>query len=619
MTALAESWAPPTSWPELSGTVGLDLETTELDLDTWGPGWCLPRSDAGRIIGFSVAWGAGQGYWPIGHSEGNVPSHAALGWLRDQLKKPDLTVVCHNAMYERGWLARHGIKIAGTVHDTQAAASLLNEYRRGRYNLDDTSWDYLQQRKDETALLAWGKAQKYRTRDIIMRHLAEAPAHVVGPYGQQDAVLCLNLWEHFKPLLSHQELWDIYNLELELQPVLLAMRARGVRVDSSRAEQVYADLGKLIAGLQQELTQLVGKSVAVWNAEDIAEVFDAKHLEYPMTPKTNKPSFRAQWLEAHPDPVAAQILQIRQLEKLQRVFIKGYVLEHQVNGRIYPEFNPLVSDDGGAITGRFSSSAPNLQNLPARDEMAAELIRSLMLPEEGQQWAALDYSQQEPRMMVHFGKVMGAKGVDDIIKEYHTNRDLDIYGFLPKYTSQPRKVNKIIFLGRAYGKGGGSICRDLGLPYTTYEKNGQTYMKAGPEGLALLDAFNNAVPFLQALDEECKRRARRRGWIRTILGRMCRFQQPGRPETLHWSRDYKALNKLIQGSSADQTKRAMILLHKEGHCILATVHDENGLSVADRGEAERCAEIMENCIPLHVPSKVDIALGDSWGACMKEG
>lgn len=247
-------------------------------------------------------------------------------------------------------------------------------------------------------------------------------------------------------------------------------------------------------------------------------------------------------------------------------------------------------------------------------------------------WAAKDYSQQEPRMTVHFAEICGCPMAFEAAERYRTDPNCDNHTMMAqliagqgpdwKPPKKDRSEAKIIFLGLAYGMGGAKLARSLGLPteWKYIERLNKRIEVAGPEAQLLFDRFHEKVPFVKALGMLCQKRVREVGFIRTILGRKCRF--PEKP--LDQRRDandkydwlHKALNRLIQGSSADQTKKAVVEIDKAGFFIQLQVHDEIDSSVKTEAEAEAMADIMRTCVPLRVPSKVDVELGDSWGGSM---
>jgi DNA polymerase I-like protein with 3'-5' exonuclease and polymerase domains len=296
------------------------------------------------------------------------------------------------------------------------------------------------------------------------------------------------------------------------------------------------------------------------------------------------------------------------LNKTRTTFLQSYVLDNQVGGRIHAQFNPLRDDDGGTVSGRFSSSDPNLQNLPARNEGVGPLVRGLFLPEEGQLWAACDYSQQEPRLTVHYAALAKCSGAEAAVAAYQNDPTTDYHQLVAELTGLPRGQAKSLNLGMIYGMGGARLCHTLGLPTVMKTlRSGKTLEVPGEEGDTIIKQYHAKLPFVRELQEAVRRRAENTGYIRTLLGRRCRFGE---------GKDYahKALNRLIQGSAADQSKAAMLNLW-EGHGIapLVVVHDELGCSVESEEQGSLVARTMEEATPLRVPSRADVGYGASWG------
>ena len=314
------------------------------------------------------------------------------------------------------------------------------------------------------------------------------------------------------------------------------------------------------------------------------------------------------------------------------------------NGRIHAEFHPLRSDDGGTVSGRFSSSNPNLQQVPARDPRMNTIIRGLFLPEDGEQWCAADYSQQEPRLTIHYAAERGCTRGQEAADRYNTDPDTDYHNFVASlvfgsvFTKQERNIAKMINLGLAYGMGGAKLCKKLG--FTTVRKvgkNNQEYEVAGPEGQAILDKYHKEVPFIKELSQQYAQHANNHGYLTTMSGRRCRFSawEPlsgGRAlpyadavrvygqNNIKRAFTHAALNRKIQGGSADMVKVSIRNLWRAGICPLVTIHDENGVSVPNKEKAKEVMEIMKTCVKLRVPLKVDGDLGPSWGEAkpMKE-
>jgi DNA polymerase I-like protein with 3'-5' exonuclease and polymerase domains len=358
----------------------------------------------------------------------------------------------------------------------------------------------------------------------------------------------------------------------------------------------------------------------------VQKVFESLNLQYPQT-EAGAPSFTKQYLNAHPHEVCQMIVKLREFDKADSTFIDS-ILRHQHKGRIHTEFHQLRSDDGGTVTGRMSSSSPNLQQIPARDPEIKRLIRGLFIPEDGQMWGSFDYSSQEPRMLVHFAASMPdhmrSPVVDSFVEGYQDD-NFDFHQMVADIAGINRKAAKTCGLGIMYGMGVGKLAAQLDISMD--------------EAKTLMKTFNDRVPFVKQLADVASRRAESQGQIRTVLGRLCRFhlwepttfgyskplpleeakKEYGNINNLKRAFSYKALNKLIQGSAADQTKKAMADCYAEGLIPLLTVHDELCFSVENEAQSARIKEIMETGVPLRIPSKVDDdipalrGLPNNWG------
>ena len=612
-------WSWPVEYPDLTGykTIAVDLETRDPNLMAMGPGW--PRKD-GYIVGIAVAAGDSSWYFPIRHQYGgNMDPKFTIKWFKRQMATPHITKLFHNATYDLGWLMAEGIEVQGPIIDTMIAAPLVDE-NRFSYSLNNLGKDYVGERKNERALRQaaqeWGidpKGEMWRL-----------PAKYVGEYAEQDAALTLRLWDRLRSEIETQDLHHIFNLETSLIPLMVKMRSNGVRVDIDKADQVKQKLTVKCAELTKLIKDKSGVVVNPWAGASVAQVFDALNLSYPMT-KSEKPvpSFTKQYLQAHPHEVAQMIVKLREFDKANNTFIDS-IIRHEHNGRIFTEFHQLRNDGGGTVTGRFSSSNPNLQQIPARDPEIKKMIRGLFLPEEGTKWGSFDYSSQEPRLLVHFAASMPDSMrhpiVDQIVEDYKT-KDVDLHQMVADIAGISRKEAKVVNLGIMYGMGKGKLAAQLGI--------------SEAEAADLLDTHQTKVPFVRQLANKASQRANEAGQIRTLLGRVCRFDK-WEPRTFGFSEalpleeavkkyggigqlkrafTYKALNKLIQGSAADQTKKAMADCFSEGLIPLLTVHDELCFSVEGDDQARRIKDIMENGLSdvLKVPSKVDDEYADDWG------
>tara|TARA_R110000824_G_scaffold106188_4_gene250882 strand:- start:2924 stop:4858 length:1935 start_codon:yes stop_codon:yes gene_type:complete len=605
-------WVPPLEFPDLSEhkQICIDLETQDPHLKERGSGW--PRND-GKVVGIAVATDQDAYYFPIGHqSGGNLDAGVVWKWLKSQMKHPS-DKVFHNAQYDLGWLRKSGVReINGRIIDTLIAAPLIDENRMS-YALNSLGKTYLKERKDEKLLQEAAKQWGINAKSDLWR----LPPQYVGPYAEQDARLTLRLWNHFKTIIIQENLKDIFQLEMELLPCLLDMREKGVPVDLRKAEILKKDLERREGKIIKEIKRQYGVEVEIWAAASVAKAFEAAGLSYERTPKSNQPKFdkASLWEKDHPLP--RMILEARELNKAHTTFIDT-LLQHETKGRIHSEIHQLRSEQGGTVSGRMSYSNPNLQQVPARNKEIGPLIRSLFIPEEDCVWGVFDYSQQEPRLVVHYASVLNYESVAPVLNSYNKD-EVDFHQIVADMANIPRSHAKLINLGLFYGMGKKKLAEQLGLDWNESE--------------TLFNKYHSHVPFVRQLMNYTSQRANEVGSIKTIGGRKCRFnmwepdtkgfhkampfdqanKEYGKHMALKRAFTYKALNRLIQGSAADQTKAAMVLLYKEGIIPHIQVHDELDISVHDQQQADRIVEIMESSISLKVPNKVDAEYGANWG------
>jgi len=609
MFAPESDWTIPEIFPKFADDerIAVDLETYDPLLLTSGPGWATGR---GHIVGVGVATKDWKGYFPIRHEGGgNLDEAVVLRWVKNTLSSPKREVIFHNALYDVGWLRREGVEVKGEILDTMFAAPIVDENRYS-YSLDSLGQTYCGEKKDESLLqdaaLAWGINPKSEMYKLNSKY--------VGPYGEQDAALTLKVYHKLKEELKQQGLESIYSLECKLIPLLIEMRWRGVRVDEEKADKISKDLSLKEQKLLVEIKRKYGEDVNLWANASLQKVFDKNNLPYPRTEK-GMASFQRQWLENHEHDLPKMIVQARKFNKARTTFIEKMISEHSYNGRIHAEAHPLRNDSGGTVSGRFSYSNPNLQQVPARDPEIGNLIRSIFIPEEGCQWGVFDYSQQEPRLTVHYANQLGLIGAEDAVNAYR-DKNADFHQIVADMAKIPRKQAKNINLGLSYGMGKEKLIRELGL--------------GDAEAQTLLAQYHEKVPFIRGIQDHCTRVALDRGYIRTLAGRRCHFDlwehkyDKSVPlpleeakikygDTLKRSFTYKALNRLIQGSAADMTKLAMLGLWEEGIVPHVQVHDEVDISIEDNEQATKVSRIMENCVELAVPLVVDTELGPNWG------
>ena len=602
-------WAKPEEFPDLrqADTIAIDLETHDPDLKSKGSGSIIGK---GKVVGIAVAVDGYSGYFPFNHKGGgNLEKSKVIQWFKDVCECP-ADKIFHNAMYDVCWIRSMGIKINGNIYDTMIAASLVNE-NRFRYDLGSLGWEYTGKGKNETELIAaaneWGVDPK---ADMWM-----LPAMYVGNYAERDAELTLNLWKAMQKEISDQDLGSIFELETDLFPCLVDMRFKGVRVDIQSAHKLKQELSIQEKQLLSEVKKETGIECQIWAARSIAKVFDKLKLFYDRTEKTGSPSFTKNFLSQHNHPIVKKISKAREINKAHTTFIDT-IIRYEHKGRIHADINQIRSDQGGTVTGRFSYSNPNLQQIPARNKDLGPLIRSLFIPESGCEWGCFDYSQQEPRLVVHYASLDQDTNVF-AVKDSYLTEEADFHTIVAKMAKIPRTQAKTINLGLFYGMGKAKLQAELGV---SKEKAND-----------LFDIYHSRVPFVKRLMNSVSHRAQQRGQIRTLLGRLCRFHlwepnQFGMHKALPFAQavqehgpgirrayTYKALNKLIQGSAADMTKKAMLDLHKEGIIAHIQIHDELDISVESDSQVKKIIEIMENAVKLEIPNKVDYESGKTWG------
>ena len=588
--------------------IAIDLETNDPDLKSLGSGNVINK---GHIAGVAVAVEGWQGYYPIHHEQGgNMDPKLVLKWLQDVLNQQDTTFIFHNAMYDVCWLRSAGLTIKGPIVDTMIAASLIDENRLS-YQLNTLAKYYAGESKDEKVLIEAAKEYGLNAKADMWR----LPPMFVGQYAEQDAKSTLKLWQRLKIEMHNQELMDIFNLETRLFPCLVDMRFKGVKVDLEKAQNIKQNLIKREESLIKKIKNLTGVDVEIMAARSIAKAFDKLKLPYDRTAKSNEPSFTKNFLQNHPHELPQAIAEARELNKAHTTFIDS-ITKHEHKGRIHADINQIRSDQGGTVTGRFSMSNPNLQQIPARHPELGPLIRSIFIPEDKHVWGSFDYSQQEPRILVHYAKLQNLAGVDEIVDAYNAG-DADFHQVVADMAGIERKQAKTINLGLMYGMGKNKLMAELGLMKESAEK--------------LIKQYHTKAPFVKQLMDNVSRRANDRGKIRTLLGRACHFDlwQPVqfgvfKPLPLEQARKeydeplkraftYKALNKLIQGSAADMTKKSMVCLYENGIIPHIQIHDEVDISVESDVHAEEIIKIMEAAVELAVPNKVDYEKGANWG------
>jgi len=615
MFAVQTEWDCPEDFPNLSDAkfIVIDLETKDPDLKAKGSGAIQGH---GEIVGIAVAVEGWSGYYPIAHEGGgNMDKRIVLEWFK-KVCATDAVKIFHNAMYDVCWIKSYGIPINGHIIDTMVMASLIDENRLW-YSLNSVSFDYLGEVKNEKALKeaaeSWGIDPK--------KEMYKLPAMYVGSYAEKDAELTLELFKVLSREITKQNLTNIFDLETQLFPCLIDMKFKGVCVDVDKAHTMKQQLCKQEEQLMYQVKAETGIDVQIWAARSIAKAFDKLSLDYSTTEKTGAPSFTKNFLSNHQHPMVKNIAKAREINKAHTTFIDT-ILKHQHKGRIHADINPIRSDQGGTVTGRFSYSNPNLQQIPARNKELGPMIRSLFIPEKDHKWGCFDYSQQEPRLVVHYAAttepICFDESVGSIVDKFKDN-SVDFHQTVADMANISRTQAKTINLGLFYGMGKAKLQAELGL-------------NTKQEAEDLFNQYHQNVPFVRDLMGYTSKTAQTSGSIGTLLGRRCRFNkwepnQFGMHKPMDFEEaertygrgrirrafTYKALNKLIQGSAADMTKKAMVDLYNEGIVPHIQIHDELDISIQSEKQSNKIIEIMENAVSLEVPNKVDYESGSTWG------
>jgi DNA polymerase I-like protein with 3'-5' exonuclease and polymerase domains len=645
--------------------VAVDLETYDPELKTHGSGAIKGK---GKVCGIALAYRDKKLYYPIGHKGDNHGKNRVWKKLNEKVFQNEKIIkVFHNAMYDVCWIrSATGMMLKGPIYDTMIAASIIDENRL-RYTLDSLGKDYLGETKYKFDLAERSK-EEHGIADP-MANMHKLPWEIVIDYAEQDVALTLNLWNKFKDLIKKpiktvskkdKTLENIFDIETRLFPCLVEMRFKGVRVDEEKTKTFGKEITKQKDQIIKTIEEETGIKVDVWASDSIKPLLDKLGInDYKVTPKTGRASITKLYLENHTNKYLKMIAEARQLDKLFNTFVSG-ILKHIHEGRIHADINQIRSDQGGTVTGRFSMSNPNLQQIPSRSELGSK-IRELFIPEEGHEWASFDYSQQEPRLVVHYALKNKLQGAEVMAEAYKENPNTDFHKIVAEMAKITRKQAKTINLGLFYGMGKGKLANSLELDKDEAEE--------------LFDQYHTRVPFVRKLSKGLQDFAENNKNIFTLEDRFCRFDRwepinkewnpekgmfeiteykeiegvkqivkvpvpilkkeeaenryhkdlaingkPADPNCKNFEQHYrpaftyKALNRLIQGSAADMTKKAMVELYEIGIVPHIQIHDELCFSIKSTEEADLIKKTMEGVIELEVPNKVDFESGLNWGS-----
>jgi len=617
-------WVKPSTFPTWSGSnlIGFDIETCDPHLTTRGPGFI--RGDA-RVVGFSLSDGRSSHYFPFDHEYGdNMNRSDVLQYLYNLLQDQTKEFVGANMLYEREGLWSLGITPKARFLDIQIAEPLIDENITNGTALEKLGLKYLKEGKNEAGLIEAAKAFGVDPKGGLWR----LNPKYVGKYAEWDAWAPVHIWRKQMEEIRRQRLEDVLELELKVQPILWEMRRNGIPVNIETAKTASTELKKQQQKIIDELARDYGVGLPkldIWSGV-VIQIYCNKHkIDYPRTAKGNA-SFAKEFLESTSNPFFKKLRTARELDRLASTFVDGWILNNAIDGKVHPQWKQLASDDGGTKTGRMAASNPNPQQVPTRSA-ASKIIRKQFCAPEGLGWAKLDYSQQEPRILLHFAYLMGLDGAAEARQTYIDNSDTDFYNYMMELASIDRRAAKDLYLGRCYGMGAPKLAGKLGVDV------------GGAQDI--LTNFDIKLPFIKQLGERCTALANSRGWIKTLSGRKRHFNmwEPAnymaaverRLDTNPVSSQAEAaekwkglsirrvdtrlaLNSLIQGSAADMTKFAMVRVYEEmGLVACMQVHDELNFTVDCEDTALEIKRHMESCVDLTVPIKADLTYGKAWG------
>ena len=664
--------------PQLTDLDLTDIDTIAIDLETYDPNLKTKGSGAirkdGFVCGIAIATKKQTLYFPIAHNmTDNLNTPKTWKFLNEKVfKNKGLRKIFHNAMYDVCWIrSATGEMPQGSLLDTMIAASVIDETRM-KYSLDSISKDYLKESKykyDLTAkVLDWSSG----TIKDPMANMHKLPYHLVKDYAEQDVNLTLKLWELFDKKYLDEVLYTktkadgsqefktcrkIFQLETKLFPCLVDMKFKGVKIDVEKAKVLGKWLDKRRDNLLKIIKKHTGIDVQIWAASSIKNLLDHQKItDYKKTPKSGLPQLPKDYLKTHKNRFLRMIVKTRECDKGKNTFVEG-LLDFVHKGRIHADINQIRSDQGGTVTGRFSMSNPNLQQIPAKGNLGRRM-RELFIPDEGCVWGSFDYSQQEPRLVVHYAlktyiysddeKEIPLNLIQSLekLEEAYKEKDVDFHQTVADMANIPRTTAKTINLGLFYGMGKIKLQKELKLDRDAATK--------------LFNTYHIKAPFVRQLSQDLIQFAEEHKLLFTLEDRFCRFnkwetrnrewnnkinryepvpiltkenaEKEFKVELLDKFKDhiadnymkdfdsyykpaftYKALNRLIQGSAADMTKRAMVNLYEKGILPQIQIHDELCLSIKNDKEAAMVKDIMKTAIPLIVDNKVNYKKGSSWG------
>lgn len=634
----------------------LILSRSHIACDTETTGLCWWKD---KVFGISIAW-----FNPDGTASsfyGDIRDKNVFNWFKDHLPRAK-RITNQYIKYDVHMLRESGIDIFGVpeLGCTMIQETLLDEDKYD-YGLDRLSKKYLGRgKKDiwpELARLFGGPP----TKDAQAPNLVRAPRQLVEEYANIDSENALLVDKAQLTELGNQELLNIQHLEMKLLKVVIFMEHGGVRVDLDRADEAARFLDKEVKIAQKELNRIAGYEVNANSPIQVKKLLgvhqttdgswwtgDKVRLE--PTESGTSGSLRTEKLYQCTLPAARYIAEIRASIKARDVFLRKYVLGMSHEGYIHASINQTRTEEGdGTYTGRFSITEPALQQIHKRNKKMAAVVRSCFVPDPDCEWGCYDWSQKDFRIFAHY---VNDPKINTIYKE---NPAADFHRVTSDITGLPRDRDektgganaKQMNLGLIFGMSAGRMAKEMFLPYfmqgSCYDKKCPQYRqsvergpcvscggkidlfyKAGPEAEELFSKYHTNIPGANRLKQSVSAVARSRGFIKTLLGRRLRFENP--------NHSYKAAGILFQGQAAEDMKYKMVELYdylaSEGHQnrFMLVVHDEYDINMRlgrDPKVDANIKHILEtfdgvNCpINLRIPITSDYGVGPNWWEASK--
>lgn len=585
----AEQWAQLFKRLSTEKRFAFDTETTSLDYRV------------AQIVGFSVAFDAQDAYYvPLAHDYENAPAQLdreqILAKIKPILEDESVQKIGHHLKYDAHVLENHGIELKGWYFDTMLASYVLNAVAT-RHGMDDVSRLYLSHLTTTFEQVA-GKGAKQKTFNQIE---IETAAH----YAAEDAHVTYRLFEVLDAKLQkHPELVNIlHNVEMPVARVLTIMEENGIELDLGFLDQLGVEFANTMANLESQITELAGQSFNVSSPKQVGEIlFDKLGLKGGKKTATGQYSTSESVLEKIDHPITELILDYRGLSKLKSTYTDG--LLKQANSdthRVHTSYHQALT-----ATGRLSSTDPNLQNIPVREEIGRQIRKAFIAP-QGRVLLAADYSQIELRLMAHFSQDEALVDAFNHGQDVHRRTAAEVLGVaLEDVTSDQRRQAKAVNFGLLYGMSEFGLTRQLGF--------------SREESRGYIAKYFQRYPGVLDYMERTRQIAREQGFVETILGR--RLYTPdimASNKMIKQAAERAAINAPLQGSAADIIKMAMIavdqMLPKDQAKMLLQVHDELVFevdeSIADE-LASKLADVMQSVLQISVPLLVEVGKGRNW-------